>query len=65
MKLAAAIQRTPFVIEEAEENEELGESHGPKTQTKFNSQSISAVKAAAADDGEGSEDFSFDVPDKL
>jgi len=28
-RLESAIERTPSVIPEAEENEELGESHGP------------------------------------
>lgn len=64
MKLAAAIQRTPSVIEEAEENEELGESSGPKnTSSRTSIRGKSPMKTA--DDGEGDEDFNFDVPAKL
>ena len=35
-RLEAAIERTPSVIEEVEENDELGESSGPKPILPFN-----------------------------
>jgi len=57
-KLEAAIDRTPSIIEEAEETEEFGDSHGPKTKADEEGKK-------SKEDGEEDEDFDFDVPDKL
>ena len=54
-RLEAAIERTPSIIEEAEETDELGESAGPKDKK--------ALKEGSNEDDD--QDFDFDVPDKL
>ena len=75
-RLEAAIERTPSVIEEVEENDELGESSGPKPISSF-SGLVEAKSATASVLVEGlgnnnkaeselaDEDFNFEVPDKL
>ena len=68
-RLEAAIERTPSMIEEAEENDELGDSHGPQTKTaakvkqpeKEDVDKKSEEQAKADDD----QDFDFEVPEKL
>ena len=54
------MQRTPSIIEEAEENDELGESNGPK-----NLKGVTPKGEHLAVKVEDDEDFNFDVPDKL
>ncbi len=53
-RLEAAIEKTPSIIEEAEETDELGESAGPKNDGK-----------GKLKEGDEEEDFDFDVPDKF
>ena len=63
-RLEQAIERTPSIIEEEDENEELGDSQ--RSTGKVNAEAHPDVKLAPfAQEEVKEEDFNFDLPDKI
>lgn len=64
-RLENAIERTPSIIEEAAEMDELGESGGPKVSGFDKKPGQAAIVEGSKSDNNGDEDFDFELPDKL
>ena len=74
-KLEAAIERTPSIIEEVEERDELGESHGAGDKPTADGGMVAEVEVADIKNKTGGstrvtkeaadKDFDFDVPESL
>ena len=64
-RLEVAMERTPSIIEEEDENEELGDSQ--RGTENVNEEAHPAVKVAPLGSNEEvkDEDFNFDLPDKI